>query len=342
MLLVKLSSLGDVVHALPALTDAAKVHAGLEVHWVIEEGYQVIPALHPAVTRVIPIALRRWRHNLRDAGAELRDCVARLRMSSYELVLDAQGLLKSSLVARVCRGTRIGFDRASAREPLAAFGYRRGIAVPKRQHAIDRQRALFAAALEYPVPVDAIDYGIGARRAGSTPDVCGVVLAHGTTWDNKQWPEHFWAELADRALCAGERVTLPWGNADEWQRAQRIAALAPGADVSDRLVLRDVVELLAGSRAVVSVDSGIGHLSAALGVPTVALYGPTDAALTGCRGASVTNLSADFVCAPCLQRRCSYAGEVVEVDGARIEPPCFAQVTPERVWQQLRASMESR
>ena len=336
MLLVKLSSLGDVVHALPALTDAARAHAGLEVHWAVEEGYQAIAALHPSVTQVIPVAIRRWRRNVRGAAAEIRDTVRRLRASDYELVLDAQGLIKSSLVARIGRGPHVGFDRDSVRERLAACGYRSGIAVAKGQHAIDRQRALFAGALAYRRPSDAIDYGIRRDRS----DGSGVVLAHGTTWPNKLWPEHFWAEIANRALRVGERVTLPWGNADEQRRARRIASLAPGADVADRLDLRGMIELLGQCAAVVSVDSGIAHLAAALGVRTLALYGPTDAALTGCRGASVVNLSSNFSCAPCLKRRCAYRGEAAFVDAIAIEPPCFSQITPDLVWRRLCESEE--
>lgn len=335
VLLVKLSSLGDVVHALPAVTDAARAHAGLEVHWVVEEGYQAIPTLHPAVTRVIPVALRRWRHHPIGAAAEICASVRQLRKSSYDRIVDSQGLIKSAIVARVGRGPRAGFDRHSARERFAACAYRDGIAVPRAQHAIDRQRALFAGALAYAVPTGAMDYGIHCDRSNAA----GLVLAHGTTWDTKRWPERFWADVARHALRAGERVTLPWGDADEHARALRIAALAPGADVADRLDLRGIVELLGSSAAIVSVDSGIGHLAAALGVPTLALYGPTDAKLTGCRGTSVVNLSSDFECAPCLQRRCGYRGRAIVVDAQRIEPPCFSRITPDRVWRHLRATM---
>ncbi len=335
LLLVKLSSLGDVVHTLPALTDAARARAGLEVHWVIEEQYQAVAALHPAVTRVIPVALRRWRRRLRGAGSEIARSVRALRKSSYDLVLDAQGLIKSALVARVGRGRHVGLDADSARERLASLGYRRGIWVAKSQHAIDRQRALFAAALDYALPACPIDYGIRRDRIGAA----GLVFAHGTTWDNKRWPEHFWAALANRALREGAAVTLPWGNEQEHARARRIAALAPGVDVAARLDSSGIVDLLERSAAVVSVDSGIGHLAVALGAPTVALFGPTDAMLTGCRGDSIINLSSDFECSPCLKRHCGYRGAPVRIDSIRIEPPCFSHITPEIVWQRLHQSM---
>lgn len=334
LLLVKLSSLGDVVHTLPAVTDAARAHPGLEVHWVVEESYRDVPALHPAVTKVIPVAIRRWRKQWGGAGHEIVDSVQNIRAESYDVVLDAQGLIKSAIVSRVARGRHVGFDAASARERVASLGYRRGVAVAQRQHAIDRQRALFAGALGYPIPAAAIDYGVRIERG----DASGLVLAHGTTWTNKRWPEPFWAELARRALRRGERVTLPWGSEEEESRAHRIAALAPGAEVAHRLDLRGMIELLARSAAVVSADSGIGHLAAALGVRTLALYGPTDASLTGCRGVSVTNLSAQFVCAPCLKRQCGYRGPPVFAHATRVEPACFASITPERVWQTLCGS----
>ncbi len=336
LLLVKLSSLGDIVHTLPALTDASRARSGLEVHWVIEEQYQAVAALHPAVTRVVPVAIRRWRRSFRGAGAEIAHCIRALRESSYELVLDAQGLIKSALVARVGRGRHVGFDADSARERVASLGYRCGITVAKRQHAIDRQRALFAAALEYALPTCAIDYG--TRR--NCADPAGLVFAHGTTWDNKRWPEHYWADLANRALREGKTVTLPWGNGQEHARAHRIAALAPGTEVAVRLDARGMIELLAKSAGVVSVDSGIGHLAVALGVPTVALFGPTDALLTGCRGESAVNLSSTFDCSPCLKRQCSYRGAAVCVDSIRIEPACFSQITPEIVWRRLRERID--
>ena len=331
LLVVKLSSLGDVVHALPAVTDASRAIADLEVHWVVEEAYRDIPALHPAVSRVIPIALRRWRRSWRGAVAEIGDCISALRRDTYDVVLDAQGLIKSSVVAGLCRGVRAGFDRASAREPLAAIGYRSGIAVAKGYHAIDRQRALFAGALGYRCPTAPLDYGL--LRAN--PSRAGVVLAHGTTWASKRWPEAFWVELACRLMRSGIAATLPWGSDVERDRARRIAAGAPGAVVAERTDLRGMIDLLRRSAAVVSVDSGIGHLAAALGVPTIAVYGPTDPNLTGCRGEAVESLPAQFECAPCLARRCAYRGEPRVVAGARVEPPCFSTVTPERVWQRL-------
>ena len=199
-LLVKMSSLGDVVHALPAVTDAAA--AGVRFDWVVEEGFADIAAMHPAVDRVIPIAWRRWRKSLLDAGgasrAALGEFYAALRAGHYDVVLDSQGLIKSAVVAALARGPRSGFSHTVAREPWAAFAYGARHLVPAGQHAIDRQRQLFAATFGYELPEVSLS-GIeqnGARKRE-------VVLLHGTTWATKHYPETMWCALAQSVVASG-------------------------------------------------------------------------------------------------------------------------------------------
>jgi heptosyltransferase-1 len=329
VLLIKMSSLGDVVHTLPAVSDAA-AH-GVRFDWVVEEAFTAIPARHPAVERVIPIAWRRWRRQLWRHRAQLRAFAEGLRESHYDLVLDAQGLIKSATVTALARGAaKAGLARTAAREPLAALAYDRPIDVPRDAHAIERLRTLFAGALGYPAPQpdSPLDYGIG--RSGPVLRRC--VLLHGTTWASKHWPEPFWLELARRARGAGYEVALPAGNAAELERAGAIAAAVGGA-VWDRLPLDEVMARLAESTLAIGVDSGFAHLAAALEVPTLALYGSTDSRLTGCRGLRVQSLQAEFACAPCLARTCGYRGPPLTWQGQRVEPPCFASLPPERVWQ---------
>jgi heptosyltransferase-1 len=333
-LLVKLSSLGDVVHTFPALSDAASHVPGLEVDWLVEEAFAPIARLHPAVSSVLPVYWRSARHSFRSATSELRRLRDELSSRSYDLVLDAQGLIKSALPTRFAiANRRIGFTSHAARERVAALAYRERVDVPRDVHAIDRLRALFAAAFAY-TPTTESRYGL--------PDLAGpeqrsgIALLHGTSWDNKQWPERWWAALARTALAAGHSVLLPWGSAAEQSRALRIAALAPDALVAPALTLDALAKAIAASRGVVAVDSGLGHLAAALGVPVVGLFGPTDPRLTGLRGPHTANLASDFPCAPCLQRRCVYRGPAVARDGAAVTPPCFAYVAPERVWAALQ------
>ena len=331
VLLVKMSSLGDVVHALPAVADAA-AH-GHQFHWVVEEAFDAIPALHPAVTRVVPIAWRRWRADLADSRQELAAFVRTLRREPYDLVLDSQGLFKSAMVAALARGPVAGFDRASAREGGASVFYRHQYHVPRASHAVDRQRRLFAHSLGYEPDLDREpDLGnVGGSTAAVRDD--SVVLLHGTTWDNKHWPETMWTALAERCVAAGYAVQLPWGGAAEQARAERIAAAVSGASVLPRLTLGQLGDRLRRARLVVGVDSGLSHLAGVLGAPTLVLYGPTDPALTGCRGAHVVNLGAGFACAPCLARQCSYRGDDQLWMGQPIQPACFAALDPDTVWR---------
>lgn len=326
--------MGDVVHALPAVTDAAG--QGVTFDWVVEEAFADIPALHPAVNDVLPIAWRRWRRSLSSSRRELASFVSLLRRRRYDVVLDAQGLIKSGVVATLAKGgTKAGYSFGSAREGAAALAYRRAVQVARDQHAIDRQRELFAAVFGYRVP-PGLDYGIlqPEQRAGG-PGQC--VLLHGTTWASKHYPVHLWGEVARRARSAGLEVVLPWGSDAERDRAEAIAATA--ADVLPRLGLGELIRRLADASLVVGVDSGLAHLSAALNVPTVVIYGSTDSLLTGCRGPSVHNLQADFPCAPCVRRACRYAGPEQILHDEPVRPACYSRVTPDAVWDAATRAM---
>lgn len=333
VLVVKTSSLGDVLHTLPAITDAGKALEHIRFDWVVEEVFQEIPHWHPLIDNVIPVAIRRWRksfaHNI--FSKEFREFRQTLRNQEYDMVIDAQGLVKSALLTRLAKGTRSGLDRRCAREPLAALFYQRRYCVPVGMHAVTRTRHLFAQALGYTLPTIEADYGID--RSTLTPETSPqpyVVFVHGTTWQTKLWPQTYWIKLAELCGKAGLQVKLPWGNAEEHERAQHIATHNAHSDVLPRLNLQGVAKVLAGANAVVAVDSGIGHLSAALNTPTISLYGATDPKLTGTVGKQQIHLASDFSCAPCLQEVCSFRGE------RTIEPACFERVTPQRVMQKLQ------
>lgn len=325
-LLIKMSSMGDVVHALPAVTDAAVF--GVRFDWVVEEAFAAIPGMHPAVENVISIGWRRWRRDLWSTRGELQGFSRNLRASEYDLVLDAQGLLKSACVLARSRGRdKVGFDRRSARESLAASFYHRRVGVPTSQHAVDRQRQLFASAFGYVLPQSPPDFGLATGVAQDAR----CVLLHGTTWTSKHWPEVMWREIARKADVAGMQVVLPWGNPTERQRAERIAA-GGRARVLDALSMQQLIDELKAARLVVGVDSGLTHLAGAMGVATVTIYGSTDSSLTGCRGASVLNLQAQFPCAPCLSRDCRYQGEVQTWQDQPVSPACYSRLHPDSVW----------
>ena len=290
ILIVKTSSLGDIVHTLPAVTDAARAVPGLRCDWLVERAFAEIPPWHPAVDRVIQCDLRGWRRNLGQTvfGGDWSRFRGELRQTSYDLVIDAQGLVKSAWLARQARGPLAGPDRVSAREPLAAAMYQRGYAVPKHDaaHAVERSRRLFAQALGYAYADTPPDAGLErARFPDPDPGRPYAVFLHGTTWASKRWPLAQWCELGAWVAQRGLRVVLPWGSEAERSDAQRIAQACNGL-VLPKLGLTALAGWLAHARFCVGVDTGLAHLAAAFGTPQLTLYGPTLPQLTGAVGAN--------------------------------------------------------
>jgi heptosyltransferase-1 len=297
VLLVKTSSLGDVIHNLPVASDIRAAWPGAAIHWVVEESCAAVPRLHSAVARVLPVALRRWRRSFLsgDARAEMRVFARELKRETYDAVIDTQGLLKSALVTWLARGTRHGLDFASAREPLFPF-YDCVHAVPWTMHAVERNRSLARLALGHAL-APRVNYGITAgisapaTRAPWAPPGAYAVLVHVTSAASKLWAVERWAELGAQLEQRGTRSLLPWGSAAEQARAREIAGRIPGAVVAPALSLADAAAVLAGARGVVGVDTGLTHLACALGVPTVGIYCATDPAATGLYGgAHIANL----------------------------------------------------
>ena len=329
VLLIKTSSLGDVVHALPAVTDACVNNAELEFDWVVEETFADIPSWHPCVKEVIPVAWRRWRKSLGNLTtlAEIKTFKKQLRAKDYDLILDAQGLLKSAIIARMAHGRRYGLNRHSAREPIASFFYQDKLDVPRKNHAISRLRELFARTFTYEIPDTPINYGINKDHWGTSDEKPYVVFIHGTTWITKLWPESYWRELCELANQGGYQVHLPWGNNEEHDRASRIADRQDNVKVLERLSLGKMGHELANASAVVGVDSGLTHIAAALDIPTVAIYGATSAELTGVQGRNVKLHKSSYTCAPCLSKVC--LSKISALD----YPPCYQEINPASVWQ---------
>jgi heptosyltransferase-1 len=301
ILLVKTSSLGDVVHNLPVVTDVQAHFPGAQIDWAVEANLSELPALHPAISQVIGVEPRRWRRALlsKSTWHELRDLRALLQRRAYDVVIDSQGLIKSALIARLAPGMHCGLDWASAREPLRPF-YDRTFNVSWKLHAVERNRQLAAQALGYVCntpaqyglrpPLPELDVPEWRAALTSTPY---AVLLHGTSARAKLWPEHQWIKLADHLQHKGLIVVLLWGNEDEHSRSERLAKVLKHALIAPRLSMREIASLLGGAQVVFGVDTGLTHLASALDKPTIGIYCATDPAATGLYGSTrVVNVGA--------------------------------------------------
>lgn len=288
ILLVKTSSMGDVIHNLPVIADIRAHHPHAVFDWAVEESFAEIPRLHPSVSTVIPTALRRWRKQLDRASTwqEMAAMRRHLQSQTYDYVLDTQGLLKSAIISRLAHGPSHGQDRQSAREPLAALLYQYRYFSSRQQHAVARNRELAALALNFEVPSALPDYGLQPELLAQS--VTGIALPqayvvglHATSRDSKLWPAPHWITLGNALRKQGLALVLPWASASEQARAVQIASQVADAVVLPRLGLSALAAILAGATAAVGVDTGLAHLAVALKRPTIAIYTDTDPLLTG-------------------------------------------------------------
>lgn len=312
LLVVKLTSFGDVVHTLPGITDIAENRPDIEIDWLVEADLAPIAEGHPAISRVHGVRMRKLRWPPQRWGAlsgELRQLRRTLKQRRYDLVVDFQGLLKSAALARLVAGAPV-VGLANPREPAARRFYRQAFPIAADMHAVERSRRLAALALGYPVPTEPGQYGLKPHTEAPIadlpvlPDRFGVFL-HGASWPSKLWPEARWRELAEFATGAGEAVVLPWGSPAERAQAERVAAGIDGVSVLPRqLTTAELPQLLARAGWVVGLDSGLSHYAAALGARVIWLYGPTDPGRTGPYGEGQEVIQSEDPQAPCRRRQC--------------------------------------
>lgn len=335
VLIVKLSAMGDVIHTLPAITDAKTMDPNLQIDWLVDARFQEIPAWHPGVNRVIPIPLKSWRKSPWQVirSGEFRSFCQTLRLETYDEIIDAQGLLKSAILAFLAKGHRQGYDRSSAREGVSTWLMQQTHPVDRGQHAIIRTRQLLAKSLGYGLETLPLNYGLSLQPNPSAHPAYVVLIAN-TSWESKLWAESHWVALGQKLEQAGYAIKLTSGNALELARAQRISAQLSQAEALSPLNLNQLAALVAQASAVVSLDTGLSHLTAALGVPNVALFGPTSAALTRPLGAHQQVLAAEMPCAPCLKRTCHHP------ERAKFPiAPCLWGIHPDQVFEVLKKDL---
>ncbi len=285
VLIVKLSSLGDVVHALPVVADIRAAHPEAVIDWVVEPAFAPLVRRVRGVADVIELPLRRWARSGwfgHGAPAELRAFVRRLRRESYDAVIDLQGLTKSAVVARLARGPSYGLanrTEGASHEGPARWLVTYPIRVEPKSHALDRSRELVARALH-----TAMDSppSFGLEAARGKPETDRVVFIHGTSRADKLWPEAHWIGLGRRIVAAGGTIALPQSDAAEQARAARIAAAVGGAaDVWPAMRLDALIDRMAGTGGAIGVDSGPSHIAVALDLPHVQIYNHPTAWRTG-------------------------------------------------------------
>lgn len=288
ILIVRSSSLGDLIFVLPAISDVAKHCPEVMIDWVVEESFADIPAWHPAVHQVIPISHRRWRKHWwsRETRRERAAFRKKLRQTHYDMVLDMQGLMKSVWVVRQAIGERHGLDWKSARERLASLFYHQRHRVDFWQPAVTRQRELAALALGYQYE-GAPDFGLQAFTEGVEIQNYAVVMPSASR-DDKLWPEEDWHAALDLLVEHGLELRVLAGNDKEAARAAELVKHYPKVTLLTALPLKEVAHQLAAARLMIGLDSGLTHLSAALGRPTIGIYCASTPVRTPLTGAGMT------------------------------------------------------
>jgi heptosyltransferase-1 len=285
LLIVKTSSMGDVVHATPVVADVLAHYSGAQIDWLVEPAFAAIPQMHPGVQRVLTVPWRKWRGRLLkgDTWQAMGALRQQLHEGRYDLVLDLQGLVKSALWARQAGAPVAGYDRHSMREPAASWLYARRAAVSPQLHAVQRCRLLAAAHLGYPEPQGAPQFGLRAPApVWKQRGAYGVIIPNASR-PEKLWPERHWVAVGRRMHELGWTPVVLWGRESEQTLAERIAASCEG-DVPPFLKVGEMAAVLAGAEHVVGLDTGFTHMAAALGRPTVGIYCDHEPGLAGITG----------------------------------------------------------
>ena len=283
ILLIKTSSLGDVIHNLPVVNDIHAHFPNAEIDWVVEESFADIPQLHPQVNQVFSVAMRRWKKHIfgQKTWHEITKFKKIIQQNQYDAIIDTQGLLKSALITLCANGVKHGYDKSSIRESLASYFYDKTYNISYQQHAVTRNRALVALSLGFVAPTNAPDYGISAPKCELTLPEKYIVALHSTSRNSKLWPTQHWVDLGQQLQLQNLSLVLPWASDQEHLRAEVIAKQVLGSVVLPQLTIRELSGVIANATAAIGVDTGLSHLAAALNRPTVAIYTNTMPLLTG-------------------------------------------------------------
>lgn len=343
VLIIKLTSMGDLMHALPALTDAAKAMPEIEFDWVVDQAFADVPLWHPNVRHVIKTAHRQWKKQPVKAlfDGRLKAFYHELNADQYDVIVDLQGNMKSAVVSWLRKGDIHGLAKAYCREKPACYAYRYHYAVTIRQHSIEKMRQIMAQVLDYPMPETPADYGVDLTQY-ALPELKFdlskryLFFVHNASWQTKLWPVSHWQQLVEIATEEGYSVLLPCGNDEEYKQAQQIAGDNKAAYALPKLPLNQIAALMSRADGAVCSDTGLAHMAGVAGIPAVTIYGATDAGLIGTYGQGQQYIESDYACSPCYKRQC-YRLEAH--DGM---PVCMENITTTAVWDRLAGRLPAQ
>jgi heptosyltransferase I len=336
ILLVKLTSMGDLIHALPALTDAMHKIPNIIFDWVIDKNFSEVATWHPAVKNIFCTEHRKWRKQpLKSIGnGDITGLIRGIRQNKYNFVIDGQTNLKSALIMMLTRGIRCGLDKLSARESIAHLAYQKKYHITKEMHAINRLRLLFSQILGYSIDITSQpDYCI-QHNTFSAPSIRlpakYLVFVHNASWSSKLWPLDKWHSLIALAKSENFEVLLPWGNQSEKERAEQLALGHNNVAILPFCSLSELAWILKHSQGAICSDTGLSHLAAALDVPSVTMYGSTSVKLIGTTGKNQVHCISPFPCLSCYKHECYFNQQ------QQTTPLCLSAIKPETLWQQLK------
>ena len=282
--------MGDLIHALPALTEAKDHINNITFDWVVDKSFSSVPKWHPNVKNTIETNHREWKLNLFSSKSrdEMKKVINTIDSTEYDLIIDMQNNIKSALLSFMCKSSVVGLDAKSVREYPAHFAYKNKIRVPKDMHAVERQKQQLASALGYETNISNRDYGISKTNFKKPKQFNFgkyAVCVQNASWITKQWPIESWKELL-KTLEQKDLFNLlfPSGSQSELDRASEICSVSEKAYALEVLSLDEVAFLIDNSKFTLCSDTGLAHVSAMVGTPSLTLYGPTDTRLIGTYG----------------------------------------------------------
>ncbi len=285
ILLVKTSSMGDVIHNMAVVSDIHAHFPNALIDWVVETSFVEIVKLNPNINTIIPVAMRRWKRAIFSCQTwhEIAAFKRQINTQKYDAILDTQALLKSAIISRLANGISHGPNRKTAREPLAGVLYHHGYDISPKIHALSRYRMLAAKALGYIVPSTPPVYNLQINDADLSSDILFdinkkpilqpyVMALHSTARDAKLWPVEHWVAFGHYLASKKLSMLLPWGNAQELVRANLIASSLTNTIVLPKMNLTQLAILISKAQAAIGVDTGLMHIAVAFKIPTLAIF----------------------------------------------------------------------